>query len=300
MTTNKLQGMAKYIGVKVLNAQPMTLGAYNAFRVWTMPVGENPEDEGYLVEYLDGGKANTEHSPNYLSWSPKGVFENTYKAFDEAKDIPTALAVLSAAMRARPEFAHTWHCAVACTLMDAGVAHGLANKHASHFMRSAFGVGDVEPITDTTIVRETAARSLEFIPLNLYLVITPEPGEWVYTMLIASACEADALTTASKTFGRNLALTCKYIGVAGSEIVAPDTVLHLARIYTQPIKPATFEERAVAEKAELVEKHAKLIAFFTTDVFASLPVYEQSLLVAQSNAMREYASALGARIQRFT
>ncbi|EGN4327740.1 DUF2829 domain-containing protein [Escherichia coli] len=71
--------MTKHIGVKLINAFPMTRQAYNDFRGWQLPAGENGEDEGYLVEYLDGGKPNTDRFDGYVSWSPKEVFEKAYR-----------------------------------------------------------------------------------------------------------------------------------------------------------------------------------------------------------------------------
>ena len=38
--------MKTYIGTKVIEAEPMTRGDYNQSKGWTLPVGENPEDEG--------------------------------------------------------------------------------------------------------------------------------------------------------------------------------------------------------------------------------------------------------------
>ncbi|HDD9502691.1 TPA: DUF2829 domain-containing protein [Escherichia coli] len=71
--------MPQHIGVKLINAFPMTRQAYNDFRGWQLPAGENGEDEGYLVEYLDGGKPNTDRFDGYVSWSPKEVFEKAYR-----------------------------------------------------------------------------------------------------------------------------------------------------------------------------------------------------------------------------
>lgn len=65
--------------MKIINAKPMTRIEYNMFRGWTLPENENGEDEGYLVEYTDGGKANTDQYKGYVSWSPKDVFERAYK-----------------------------------------------------------------------------------------------------------------------------------------------------------------------------------------------------------------------------
>lgn len=74
----KVKTMQQYIGVKLINAKPMTRGDYNAFRGWTVPADENPADDGYLVEYLDGGRGNTDLYEGYVSWSPKDVFERAY------------------------------------------------------------------------------------------------------------------------------------------------------------------------------------------------------------------------------
>lgn len=71
--------MKRYIGVKEINATPMSRAAYNLFRGWELPKDENGEDEGYLVEYIDGGQANTATYKGYVSWSPKDVFDRAYK-----------------------------------------------------------------------------------------------------------------------------------------------------------------------------------------------------------------------------
>ena len=59
--------MKKYLGVKIISAEPMTLAEYsNKFnKVIPMTIGE----DGYLVQYED----------SYKSWSPKEVFEKAYK-----------------------------------------------------------------------------------------------------------------------------------------------------------------------------------------------------------------------------
>ncbi len=71
--------MNEYFGTKQINAKPMTRLEYNNFRGWDLPSDENGNDEGYLVEYVDGGKANTEEYSGYVSWSPKEVFEKAYQ-----------------------------------------------------------------------------------------------------------------------------------------------------------------------------------------------------------------------------
>ena len=68
-----------YEGTKRLHARPMSRGDYNAYRGWQAPADEDPTDEGYLVEYVDGGKPNDPRHVGYISWSPKDVFERSYK-----------------------------------------------------------------------------------------------------------------------------------------------------------------------------------------------------------------------------
>ncbi len=57
--------MKKFIGVKLVDAEPMNLGDYNKSRGWTIPDDEDPERKGCRVVYEDG----------YVSWSPAGAFE---------------------------------------------------------------------------------------------------------------------------------------------------------------------------------------------------------------------------------
>jgi hypothetical protein len=71
--------MQQHIGTKLINAEPMNRQAYNDLRGWTIPADENPADEGYLVEYIDGGQANHPDFKGYISWSPKDVFERAYR-----------------------------------------------------------------------------------------------------------------------------------------------------------------------------------------------------------------------------
>jgi hypothetical protein len=71
-------GMTTHVGTKVIHARPMTRGDYNRFRGWTLPENELESDEGYLVEYADGGDANVAGFAGYVSWSPKAVFDRAY------------------------------------------------------------------------------------------------------------------------------------------------------------------------------------------------------------------------------
>jgi hypothetical protein len=74
--------MKQYIGVKLIHAIGMTRRRYNEYRGWQLPANENGDDEGFLVEYMDGGKSNVEGHAGYVSWSPKDVFERAYAPTD--------------------------------------------------------------------------------------------------------------------------------------------------------------------------------------------------------------------------
>lgn len=74
--------MKPYIGCKMIKASPMNLGDYNKFKGWDIPKDEDPLKEGYLVQYSD----------DYLSWSPKDVFEAAYLLLeDETKITPSVV-----------------------------------------------------------------------------------------------------------------------------------------------------------------------------------------------------------------
>lgn len=71
-----------FYGTKRITAMPMTLGAYNEYRGWTMPENEDPKAAGYLVEYPYDEQTvpNHENHVGYISWSPAHVFEDAYQA----------------------------------------------------------------------------------------------------------------------------------------------------------------------------------------------------------------------------
>lgn len=67
--------MKKYIGTKVIMAEPMTMTeAQKVLGRELKPA--TAEEDGYLVEYKDG----------YKSWSPKSVFEEAYKCAETFLD----------------------------------------------------------------------------------------------------------------------------------------------------------------------------------------------------------------------
>ena len=60
--------MSNFIGVKLVDAEPITLGAYNALRGWGLPTDENYDEPGYFIKYPD----------DYVTWCPKKTFEKDH------------------------------------------------------------------------------------------------------------------------------------------------------------------------------------------------------------------------------
>lgn len=75
-----------YVGTQVVHALPMTLGDYNAMKGWAMPVDQDAEDNGYLIQ---------EGFTGHLTWKPQDVFEKIYdinlRVRQEPKNLITAL-----------------------------------------------------------------------------------------------------------------------------------------------------------------------------------------------------------------
>ena len=88
-----------YEGTKRVRVKPMNRGDYNSYRGWEVPADENPADEGYLVEYVDGGKSNPAAHAGYISWSPKDVFERAYHEVGQGLSFGDALKALKAGRR---------------------------------------------------------------------------------------------------------------------------------------------------------------------------------------------------------
>lgn len=90
--------MQTYIGTKIVKLSPMTRADYNNYRGWQLPADENGADEGYLVEYADGGKPNDARHEGYISWSPKAQADAAYRPAD---GLPFGLAIEAAKLGKR-------------------------------------------------------------------------------------------------------------------------------------------------------------------------------------------------------
>lgn len=88
--TKKLlaHALCAYIGTKAVLAAPMTRQEYNDYRGWQLPEDEShlANEQGYLVEYVDGGRSNHENHAGYISWSPRDVFEKSYHQSQTPQD----------------------------------------------------------------------------------------------------------------------------------------------------------------------------------------------------------------------
>ena len=73
-----------YIGVKIVKAEPTTLGEYNAYRGWPLPKDEDASKEVYLVEYEADPLSEPNHPDHegYITMSPKHVFDAAYRKTD--------------------------------------------------------------------------------------------------------------------------------------------------------------------------------------------------------------------------
>jgi hypothetical protein len=80
-----------YLGHKKVKAEVMSLGDYSTYQGWDIPTNQNPEDKGYLVEYLDGGKPNHPAHDGYISWFPKDQLDNGYTDITDGFDIGEAV-----------------------------------------------------------------------------------------------------------------------------------------------------------------------------------------------------------------
>lgn len=74
---------------KIVKRCVMTRADYNTYRGWELPEDECGSDEGYLVEYTDGGEPNHAYHTGYISWSPKAQFDAGYTIFNPEDKDPT-------------------------------------------------------------------------------------------------------------------------------------------------------------------------------------------------------------------
>jgi hypothetical protein len=150
--------MERYIGTKLVNAKPMTRREYNDFRGWALPDDEDGGDLGMLVEYVDGGKANTEAYEGYVSWSPIEVFNKAYRTsgnltFGDAVelmklgDVMTRTGWNGRRKNGKPMFVQ---------LIEAGEASTEINKPFFVMVHADDSVGVWTPVTNDVLASDWA------------------------------------------------------------------------------------------------------------------------------------------------
>lgn len=84
--------MKKYIGTKIIKAEPMTLGEFERkeYKIPGIAVDMLPNTPGYWIGYpeADGRSFNgaLREGCQYISWSPANIFEGVYKELQENQD----------------------------------------------------------------------------------------------------------------------------------------------------------------------------------------------------------------------
>lgn len=247
-----------YTGTKTVRAVPMNRGDYNAYRGWEVPADEDPNDEGYLVEYTDGGKANMPDRAGYVSWSPKDVFERAYRPVEP----PIEQQIQDKGLTAP-------------RITPADVE---ANIDGEFYFTAADGV-----YSATGIVADALPRYGASLKLLTFCVLVLHNG---FTVTGESACASPENFDAE--IGRKIARQNAVAKVWPLMGYALKERLHS--------EPKDWRERLALEKAELDGRIQKLSLFLETHDAPPHTVGQHALMELQLQSMREYADSLAARI----
>lgn len=134
----------RFIGTKIVTAEPMTRAAYVAFRGWVIPFGEDPNDQGYLVEYEPDGKPNVPGRAGYVTWTPKGAFDGAYRPCTEMTFGLALDSIKRGAKVARTGWngKNMWLALSGSTTQPRNIAHeNFWSKNASEWARTENGGG---------------------------------------------------------------------------------------------------------------------------------------------------------------
>lgn len=134
-----------YVGTKMVHGTPMKLNDYLTYRGWKPEVNN---EEGYLVEYLDGGEPNHPDHAGYISWSPKDVFERSYRRSGSGLSFSAALDALKKGHRIAREGWNgkgMWLCLSGPLEGRTIPAQNFWSKHCSDFAKSNDGSANVLP-----------------------------------------------------------------------------------------------------------------------------------------------------------
>ncbi len=157
-----------YQSNKIVKSIPMTRELYNRYRDFPQVEGENPNDEGYLIEYTDGGKPNHPHHENYISWSPKDVFDRNHSLpVKKGRGLTPHIAVIDEA---------GWYCDEVKRERIAPSFTHVTRQYGDHFKSVASRLPrDFTGEVLLELLKETAPVGLEE---NLYYA----PGDTCYSI----------------------------------------------------------------------------------------------------------------------
>lgn len=151
--------MNLFIGTKQVKATPMTRIEYNNYRGWELPKDEEHlrEEAGFLVEYVDGGRANDARHTGYISWSPADVFTGSYRENGKLT-FGDALAALKDGFKVcRTGWNGKNQYVVAQTQKTSTSADKIWNKHNKAYAEELGGYIDVAPYCTLKTAQDTLA-----------------------------------------------------------------------------------------------------------------------------------------------
>lgn len=277
-----------FIGTKIVKAEPMTRQAYNDYRGWTVPADEDPADDGYLVEYTDGGKPNVQDRAGYVSWTPKEQFDKAYRPYAApapAFEVNTDRAQLAA-----------------------------LGEHSKGPGHTTYEGKPLPPAPDG----EGFGTALEALEAGYCIARKGWNGKGLFVYLVPAA-SYPAQTGAAKAYFGDDALVpySPYMALKGADgkisTWAPSGNDALTKdwIIVDPAKLAAekacapnadfppHQQRVLEEKQELDAKAEALNRFFSTGKFNELGLEEKQRMRRQLVAMYEYATVLAERIAAF-
>lgn len=146
-----------YIGTKAVLAHIMTKEEYCDYRDWKVPENEDPSEEGYFVEYMDGGKPNHPNHVGYVSWSPKDVFEQAYQANGNLSFSAALEALKSGKQVARAGWNGKDQYVVAQAQATTTEASKIWNPHNKAYAEKIGGQIDVAPYCTLKTAQDTLA-----------------------------------------------------------------------------------------------------------------------------------------------
>ena len=147
--------MELFIGTKLVKLKSMNRAEYNEYRGWELSGDEDGTDEGYLVEYTDGGKPNHPSHEGYISWSPK---EQADAAYTSANELSFGLAI-EAAKKGHKISRKGWNGKVMWVIYNPG-SNGLVQKMVGFYEGHGLDECEILPHFDMYTVNSEGRRAM--------------------------------------------------------------------------------------------------------------------------------------------